>query len=244
MYVPRHFAPTDESVRQLLDRHGAADLITVTEEGLRATLLPFVHDPDAGEHGSLIGHMARNNDQWRLPTQGPALVIVRGPDAYVTPTWYPSKAEHHRHVPTWNYLTAHVHGELLVHDDPAWVEDQVRRLTDKHEAGAVTPWSVDDAPAAYLQGQLRAIVGVELSITRVEAKFKLSQNRAQSDITGVVRGLRSRGRGEDHAMADAVDAHRPVEAHRPVDGGRPRRRGDIADDGLPVRGGDFDPREK
>ncbi|MFJ2396750.1 FMN-binding negative transcriptional regulator [Streptomyces sp. NPDC087843] len=209
MYVPRHFAPTDEDVRQLLHHHGAADLITVTEDGLQATLLPFVYDPEAGAHGSLIGHMARNNEQWKLPPTGRAMVIVRGPDAYVTPTWYPSKVEHHRQVPTWNYITAHVHGDLVVHDDPAWVEDQVRRLTDKHEAAAVTPWSVDDAPAPYIQGQLRAIVGVELSITRVEAKFKLSQNRSQTDISGVVHGLRTRGQGLDDAVADAVQAHRP-----------------------------------
>ncbi|QIY61405.1 FMN-binding negative transcriptional regulator [Streptomyces sp. RPA4-2] len=225
MYVPRHFSPTDEDVRQLLNRHGAADLVTVTEDGLQATLLPFVHDPAAGEHGSLIGHMARNNDQWKLPTVGQAMVIVRGPDAYVTPTWYPSKAEHHRQVPTWNYITAHVHGNLLVHDDPAWVEDQVRRLTDKHEAAAAVPWSVDDAPAPYIQGQLRAIVGVELSITRIEAKFKLSQNRSDTDISGVVHGLRSRGQGQDGAVADAVHAHRP------------RRPGDTGEGGLPVQDG-------
>ncbi|MFJ8007778.1 FMN-binding negative transcriptional regulator [Streptomyces fagopyri] len=222
MYVPRHFAPTDENVRQLLHHHGAADLITVTEDGLQATLLPFVYDPEAGAHGSLIGHMARNNEQWTLPPDRRAMVIVRGPDAYVTPTWYPSKAEHHRQVPTWNYITAHVHGNLLVHDDPVWVEDQVRRLTDKHEAASATPWSVDDAPVPYIQGQLRAIVGVELSITRVEAKFKLSQNRSPADISGVVDGLQTRDQGLDDAMADAVQAHRP-------------RRG--GEGGLPVQNG-------
>ena len=131
-----------------------------------------------------------------------ALAIVRGPDAYVSPSWYPSKADHGRVVPTWNYLTAHVYGELVVHDDAAWVEDLVRRLTAKHEATTAHPWSVDDAPAGYVAGQLRAIVGLELRIARIEAKAKLSQNRSAADVDGVVAGLRGRG---DHVTAAAVE---------------------------------------
>ena len=132
--------------------------------------------------------MARNNDQWRKPALGESLAIVRGPDAYVSPSWYAAKAEHGRVVPTWNYVTAHVYGRLVVHDDPAWVEDIVRRLTAKHEAarlaspGQPPAWSVDDAPRAFIEGQLRAIVGLELQITRIEAKAKLSQNRPVADI--------------------------------------------------------------
>ena len=201
MYVPAHFAMDDAAVQQLLSAHGAADLVTATPSGLQATFLPFVHDPAVGEHGALLGHLARNNDQWRAEVLGEALVIVRGPDAYVSPGWYASKAEHGRVVPTWNYLTVHVHGHLVVHDDPVWVEALVRRLTDQHEAARPAPWSVDDAPASYVAGQLRAIVGVELLITRVEAKAKLSQNRPPADVDGVVAGLTSRG---DHASADAV----------------------------------------
>ena len=117
---------------------------------------------------------------------------MRGPDAYVSPSFYASKAEHGRVVPTWNYLTAHVYGELVVHDDAGWVEALVRRLTDLHEGGTAAPWSVDDTPPAYVAGQLRAIVGLELRISRVEAKAKLSQNQPVADVEGVVAGLAAR----------------------------------------------------
>ena len=207
MYVPTHFAATGDVVRDLLTRHGAADLVTATADGLQATLLPFLYEPTVGKHGSLYGHLARANGQWRSPARGEALAIVRGPDAYVTPTWYASTAEHGRVVPTWNYLTAHVYGHLVVHDDLAWVDDVVRRLTRKHEAGEAQPWDVDDAPAEYVAGQLRAIVGVEIVITRVEAKAKLSQNRPSADVEGVIAGLHARG---DLAGAEAVRAAAPV----------------------------------
>jgi transcriptional regulator len=203
MYVPAHFAADDGAVSELLANHGAADLITVTPHGLLATLLPFVYDPQAGDHGALLGHVARNNEQWRQPVLGEALVIVRGPDAYVTPSWYATKAEHGRVVPTWNYVTAHVYGRLVVHDDPAWLDSLVRRLTDRHEATNPRRWTVDDAPPTFIAGQLRAIVGVELVISRVEAKLKLSQNRSRADIDGVIAGLEDRG---DAASAEAVRA--------------------------------------
>ncbi|WP_101930875.1 FMN-binding negative transcriptional regulator [Mycobacterium intracellulare] len=182
MYIPAHFAADEQAVDDLLVHHGAADLITVTPEGVLATMLPFVYDPAAR---TLRGHLARNNDQWWQPVLGEALVIARGPDAYVSPAWYPSKSEHGRVVPTWNYVTAHVYGRLKVHDDPAWVEQNVRDLTERHEARRPQPWSVDDAPPQFIEGLLRAIVGVELVITRIEAKFKLSQNRPAADIMAV-----------------------------------------------------------
>jgi transcriptional regulator len=202
MYVPSAFAPTDEAVRELLLRHRAADLVTAGPEGLTATMLPFLYD--AGRH-TLRGHFARNNDHWRSADGAAGLVIVRGPDAYVSPSWYASKAEHGRVVPTWNYVTAHVHGTVSVHDDPDWVADLVRELTDRHEAGRPAPWSVDDAPPRFFAGQLRAIVGVELAIERVEAKFKLSQNRPAADVDGVIVGLRAAGEPESAA---AVATHR------------------------------------
>jgi transcriptional regulator len=210
MYVPAHFAPDAAQVDELLRNHGAADLVTLTEQGLVATMLPFIYVPPeeprpAGELGALHGHLARNNDQWKLDSVGEALAIVRGPDAYISPGWYASKAEHGRVVPTWNYITAHVYGRFVVHDDPAWTEDLVRRLTAKHEAHRDHPWSVDDAPRPFVEGQLRAIVGVELQITRIEAKAKLSQNRPPADVEGVVAGLRERG---DKEMADAVEEAR------------------------------------
>jgi len=206
VYVPKHFAVPDDDVGQLLHSHGAADLITATADGMVATFLPFLFDPAAGEHGALLGHVARNNDQWRLLPVGEVLVIVRGPDAYVTPSWYAAKAEHGRVVPTWNYVTAHVSGRLVVHDDPAWVEALVRRLTAKHESDRTEPWSIDDAPERFIAGQLRAIVGVEVLISRIEAKAKLSQNRSAADIDGVIEGLARQG---DAASARAVRAARP-----------------------------------
>ena len=225
MYVPAHFAPDEALVEELLRNHGAADLVTQTGQGLAATMLPFIYVPPAGagtgdsdagtldaggprpagQYGALHGHLARNNDQWKLGAVGEALAIVRGPDAYISPGWYASKAEHGRVVPTWNYVTAHVYGRLVVHDDPAWTEHLVRRLTTKHEAHRDHPWSVDDAPRAFIEGQLRAIVGVELEITRIEAKAKLSQNRPPADVDGVIAGLRERG---DKESADAVERAR------------------------------------
>ncbi len=205
MYIPAHFAPDDGTVGELLRNHGAADLITVTAEGLVATMLPFIYVPGAGEHGALHGHVARNNTQWKLAAEMEALVIVRGPDAYISPNFYPSKAEHGRVVPTWNYVTAHVYGRLVVHDDAGWTEDLVRRLTAKHEARSARPWSVDDAPPEFIAGQLRAIVGVEVLISRIEAKAKLSQNRPADDVEGVIAGLRARG---DGVSADAVERAR------------------------------------
>jgi transcriptional regulator len=202
MYVPAHFTADDEAVHDLLTHHGAADLVTMTPDGLVATMLPFVYDRP---RNVLLGHLARNNDHWRQTVIGEALVIMRGPDAYISPAWYASKREHGRVVPTWNYITAHVHGTMTVYDDPAWVSDVVRRLSDHHEAGRAEPWSVDDAPEKFVAGQLRAIVGIEIAITRIEAKFKLSQNRPDADIDGVINGLHEYG---DAQSATAVAQHR------------------------------------
>ncbi|MFI5712876.1 FMN-binding negative transcriptional regulator [Kribbella sp. NPDC051620] len=203
MYVPKRFAADESVVRDLLVGHGAGDLVTSTADGLLATLLPFIYDPSVGEQGALLGHLARNNPQWKTPVLGEALAIITGPDAYISPSAYASKQEHGRVVPTWNYVIAHVYGELVIHDDPAWLDGLVRRLTGKHEAQFTEQWSVDDAPEAYVAGQLRAIVGVELVISRIEAKAKLSQNRSGADIDGVVESLEARG---DLASAEAVRA--------------------------------------
>ena len=168
-------------------------------------------DARHGHRRALLGHVARNNSQWKTPAIGEAMVIVAGPDAYISPAWYATKREHGRVVPTWNYVTAHVYGRLVVHDDPAWVEDVVRRLTAKHEAarlaspGQPPAWSVDDAPRKFIEGQLRAIVGLELQITRIEAKAKLSQNRPETDVPGIVAGLTARG---DERSAQAVEQAR------------------------------------
>jgi transcriptional regulator len=201
MYVPSHFAAGRDDINDLLASYTAADLITHTEDGLLASTLPFLYHPEVGERGAVLGHLARNNPQWSTPSRGEAMMIIRGPDAYITPSWYASKTRHGRVVPTWNYTIAHVYGDLLIHDDVDWLDGHVRRLTARYEAGEAHAWSVDDAPARYVAGQLRAIVGLELRITRVEAKIKLSQNRPADDIDGVVAGLTRRG---DHDSAEAI----------------------------------------
>jgi transcriptional regulator len=186
MYVPAHFAASDEDVAALLDGTHLVDLISPTADGLIATPLPMLLDGT-----SLLGHVARNNPHWRASVAGESMVIAHGPEAYVSPSWYAAKREHGRVVPTWNYLIAHVYGELVVHDDVEWLRALVARLTSRNETARPDPWSVDDAPEAFIEGQLRAIVGVELRIARIEGKAKLSQNRSAADRAGVVAGLKA-----------------------------------------------------
>jgi transcriptional regulator len=132
------------------------------------------------------------------------MVVVRGPEAYISPAWYATKREHGRVVPTWNYITAHLHGPLVIHDDRDWVERNVRALVQRHEAQRPAPWSVDDAPPEYVEGQLRAIVGLEIRMTRIEAKLKLSQNRSTADVEGAIDGLQAVGDARSVAMAEAM----------------------------------------
>jgi len=209
MYVPEYFRATDEAVQALLRRPGAVDLVTITARGILATLLPMAWDEPGsrvglGAHGALVGHVAIKNDQWREAALGESLAIIRGPDAYITPSWYAAKREHGRVVPTWNYLIAHAYGRLVIHEDAAWLEANVRRLVALHEGRREAPWAVDDAPAAYIAGQLRAIVGVELLIDRLEAKSKLSQNRSAADVEGVIAGLEADGEQDVSAAMRTV----------------------------------------
>ncbi|HEU4811882.1 MAG TPA: FMN-binding negative transcriptional regulator [Nocardioides sp.] len=205
MYTPAHFRADDETTADFLASVRAADLVTVTDEGLVATFLPMLFDPERGAQGAMVGHVARNNDQWRRPPTGEALVIAHAPDSYISPSWYPSKAEHGRVVPTWNYAVAHVYGDLVVHDDVEWLDQHVRRLTERHESPRDEPWDVSDAPDRYVAGQLRAIVGVEVLINRVEMKVKMSQNRSEADVDGVVDGLTRDGLTQ---VANLVDRSR------------------------------------
>jgi transcriptional regulator len=210
VYVPAHFKPDDAEVQALLASGRAANLITATADGLIATMLPLVHDgPEAraglGPWGALLGHVARNNAQWRTPALGEAMVILAGPDAYISPAWYATKREHGRVVPTWNYITAHAYGRLIIHDDLAWVEANVRQLSEHHEGTRAVPWSVDDAPEPYIAGQLKAIVGVEVVIDRIEGKWKLSQNRSDADIAGTIEGLEATGEGAISAAMRGLD---------------------------------------
>lgn len=206
MYTPAQFAVDPAAASEFLSQIQAADLVTMTEDGLVATFLPLLFASERGERGALLGHVARKNDQWSRPAIGEALVIAHGDDAYIHPGWYPSKYEHGRVVPTWNYTTAHIYGRLQIHDEAEWVDSIVRRLTTRQESGRLHPWSVDDAPAAFHEGQLRAIVGVELTITRIEVKFKMSQNQNSANIDGVIKGLKDDGRKQ---TADTVARLRP-----------------------------------
>jgi transcriptional regulator len=205
MYLPKHLHAGESKTAALLAGLRAADLITTTASGLYATFLPLIHDPADGGFGRLLGHVARKNDHWRLEPIGESLVIAHGTDAYITPSWYETKRTTGRVVPTWNYITAHIYGELVVHDDPIWLEAVVRSLTNQHESDRAEPWSVDDAPREYIEGQLKAIVGVELRISRVEAKAKLEQREPAEDIDGIIAGLRDAG---DDVTADAVSSAR------------------------------------
>ena len=169
------------------------------EDGLPdATFLPVLWEGDR-----LVGHLARANAHWRRIVDGsPALAIVTGPDAYVSPGWYATKAEHGKVVPTWNYSVVHLRGSVVVHDDAEWVRSLVTRLTDRHESSRSTPWAVSDAPSDYIDKNLRPIVGVEVVVTSVEAKAKLSQNRSEEDRAGVAAGLTADGREPSRLVAE------------------------------------------
>jgi transcriptional regulator len=211
VYVPEHFAaPSDAAVSEFLSARGVGDLITLTADGLQATFLPLLHSPSpSGGWGVLRGHVARNNPQWKSPALAPALVIMHGPDGYISPNWYESKREHGRVVPTWNYLTAHITGEFVVHDDASWVSGLVTELTAKFEDGFDPPWRPTDAPERFIEGQLRAIVGIEVRISSVQAKYKLSQNRSAADASGAIDGLEASGRPDDASLAAAMRAANP-----------------------------------
>lgn len=193
MYRPPAFAEEDpELIAAMIARAGLAVLVGQGPDGLFATHLPLRWDRD---RGMLEGHMAAANPHPRLGAHD-ALAVFAGPHGYVSPGFYPSKAEHGRQVPTWNYEAVHVHGRAEWFSDPARLRGQLERLTDAHEAGRARPWRVSDAPPDYAARLLRGIVGVEITITRVEAKRKLSQNKDARDRAGVIAGLRADGRAD------------------------------------------------
>ncbi len=202
MYVPHHFAVEDElEIRRLVASVGSAQLVTTDGDGYpEATLLPIIWRGD-----TVVAHMARANPHWQhLDDGAPALLITTGPEAYVSPSWYPAKAEHGRVVPTWNYSAVHLVGRVRVHDDVDWLRTAVDDLVERHEAHRPSPWRTADAPAAFVSGQLRAIVGLEVTVERVDAKVKLSQNRSAADRAGVVRGLAGEQAPGAAAVAEAM----------------------------------------
>jgi transcriptional regulator len=203
MYLPAHFALTDrDALHGLIRDHPLGTLVRTGAAGLDADHLPFELDPSRGEHGVLTAHVARANPLWReLATGTEVLVLFRAAAGYVSPSWYPSKHETHRQVPTWNYQVVHAHGTLVVRDDERFVRGVVARLTRTHEAAEPTPWKMGDAPADYLDAMLKSIVGIEVEVRRLEGKAKLSQNKDERDRLGAVDALEARGRT---ALADAM----------------------------------------
>jgi transcriptional regulator len=203
MYRPASFREDRLDVLHALIRaHPFAQLVTAGGQGLQANPLPMLIDPQASPNGTLRGHLARGNDQVAALCEGTeALVIFQGPQAYISPSWYPSKLEHGKVVPTWNYAAVHAWGVPRIIDDPAWLRRLVGNLTDNHERDRPNPWSVDDAPEDFVAAQLEAIVGIEITIDRIEGKWKVSQNRSEPDRRGVVEGLRAEG---NESMAGLV----------------------------------------
>jgi transcriptional regulator len=195
MYVPHFNAIDEQAARALVADLGAGELITTGPDGYPvATLLPVLWERD-----TVIAHLARANPQWRAIGQDTAaLLVCTGPQGYIHPGWYAAKAEHGKVVPTWNYAAVHLAGRARVIEDPDWLRGAVARLTDRHEAGFPDRWQVGDAPEGYLDAMLKAIVGLELRVERIEAKAKLSQNRSAADRRGVIEGLGA------HPVADAM----------------------------------------
>ena len=203
MYVPPAFRIEDlPAIHAAMGAVRLASLVTVGPDGLMATPLPLLLDPGEGELGTLYGHVARANPQWRAP--GPALAIFQGPDAYVTPSWYASKRETGKVVPTWNYVAVHASGPVEFFDDRERLRAVVTRLTERHEASRAEPWAVGDAPEAFVASQLKGIVGLRLPIARLEGKAKLSQNRPAADRAGVAAGLAASESATDRAMARMI----------------------------------------
>jgi transcriptional regulator len=201
MYLPRHFTEDSTDAAVAMTRSaGFGHLVVQGADGLASTPLPFLISDD----GELVrGHLARPNVIWRSAPCD-ALLVVPVSDAYITPTWYPTKAEHGKVVPTWNYEVVHLHGRLVAHDDVEWTERMVRDLTVHHEAPLPSPWSVDDAPADYVAQLMRGIVGVALEVTRIEAKRKLSQNKSDGDVAGVIAGLERSSSPRSEAVRQAM----------------------------------------
>jgi transcriptional regulator len=191
MYVPSHFAETRaEVLHQLIREYPLAVLVTLGSGALNANHIPFEIDPEPTPFGTLRGHVARANPVWReSSTDVEALIVFQGPQAYITPSWYPTKQETGKVVPTYNYIVVHAYGPLRVVEDRTWLRDFVERLTNRYEATRVKPWKITDAPSDYIETMLGAIVGIEIPVTKLIGKWKASQNRPLADRDGVIRGL-------------------------------------------------------
>lgn len=209
MYQPPHFIETDETVlRALIEAHPLGLLISASGEDVLANPVPFLVSASDGIT-TLRAHLSKANPQWRHIRDGASvLVVFQGADSYVTPSWYASKAEHGKVVPTWNYAMVQARGTATVHEGSEWLRPQVNELTDRHEADRPAPWKVDDAPEAFVEAQLRGIVGIEIAVSQLTGKWKVSQNRPEADRRGVHAGLTGQG---DEAMAGLVGRHGGLE---------------------------------
>jgi transcriptional regulator len=208
MYQPPHFREDDLAVQHaLIKAHPLGLLVTFGSDGLEANPIPFVLEASASSLGTLKAHLSRANPQWRNfdPAQE-ALVVFQGPETYITPSWYAAKREHGKVVPTWNYAIVQARGRLTIRDDPDWLLQQITAMTEMQEGPRPEPWNVSDAPAPFVAAQLKGIVGIEIEITRIEGKWKVSQNRPEADRLGVSAGLRLSQDDASHQMAELVDA--------------------------------------
>jgi transcriptional regulator len=203
MYVPPHFdEPGTEVLHDLIRQHPLGTLVTHGAGGLDANHIPFELLPGQGALGTLTAHVARANPVWREVADGDeVLVVFRAGDAYISPNWYPSKHESHKQVPTWNYMVAHAHGRITVRDDARYVRGVVARLTRTHEASQPVPWKMGDSSPEFIDALLGAIVGLEIGITRLVGKSKISQNKEVRDLRGAGEALKAQG---NHAIADAM----------------------------------------
>lgn len=203
MYRPPHFREDRlEVLHALIESHRLGTIVTHGADGLEANFVPFTLDPSRGPHGTLKAHFARANQQLAaFRERGEALVIFQGAETYITPSWYPTKHEHGKVVPTWNYVVVQAWGSPVVIEDPVWLMAQISELTDANEGKRPAPWAVTDAPDAYVASQLKGIFGIEIEIARIEGKWKTSQNQPEANRVGVAEGLSAEGAVE---MAELV----------------------------------------
>ena len=209
MYQPPHFIETDrDTLHALIRAHPLGLMVSATAEGPVADLVPFLLDADAGAHGRLRAHVARANPQWKLIASQPGmpvLAVFQGTDGYITPSWYETKRETGKVVPTWNYAIVQARGRAVIRDDPEWIGRQIADLTACHEGGRAEPWAVTDAPAPFIAAQMKGIVGIEIEIANLAGKWKVSQNRPAADRAGVVAGVESQaGNPASQDMAGLV----------------------------------------
>lgn len=203
MYIPSAFRQTQPAqLFELIERHPFATLVAVTAAGLLANHQPLLLDREAGTHGVLRGHVARGNTFVDEALEGThVLAIFHGPSAYVSPSWYPAKAEHGKVVPTWNFAAVHCKAILRFVRDETWLRAHLAQLTETHEHGRAQPWAIDDAPADFIATMMRGVVGLELEITDIEGKWKLGQNRAEADRVGAEQGLAMEADAQSNAVA-------------------------------------------